>query len=207
MRTLALAATKGGVGKTTLAACLAVEASKKGRVALFDLDPQQSLARWLELRGEDPKIFTVNARSAKQAVEIAQQEGAHLLIIDTPPALMLAIEPAVAVADFVLIPCKPSPLDIESIGPIRELCVECLDRGRHSGFVLSQVFTQGGAGLTEGARLYLKEEGLVLTPIVGHRIAYAGAMADGRTGPEVDKSGKCGEEITALWKAVARELK
>lgn len=47
MKILCLGATKGGVGKSTLAAALAVEASRRNyRVAVLDLDAQQSLARW-----------------------------------------------------------------------------------------------------------------------------------------------------------------
>ena len=52
MRVVVLAAVKGGVGKTTLASCLAVRAAEESkRVALVDLDPQESLVGWWERRG------------------------------------------------------------------------------------------------------------------------------------------------------------
>ena len=47
MRTIAFLTQKGGAGKTTLAASLAVAAAAAGeRVIALDLDPQASLARW-----------------------------------------------------------------------------------------------------------------------------------------------------------------
>ena len=47
MRTIAFLTQKGGAGKTTLAASLAVAAASAGeRVIVLDLDPQASLARW-----------------------------------------------------------------------------------------------------------------------------------------------------------------
>ena len=51
MRTIALLTQKGGTGKTTLAASLAVAAAIAGeRVIALDLDPQGSLTRWGERR-------------------------------------------------------------------------------------------------------------------------------------------------------------
>ncbi len=54
LRILAVAVQKGGTGKTTLAASLAVAAAEAGeRVAALDLDPQGSLAGWGALRSGD----------------------------------------------------------------------------------------------------------------------------------------------------------
>ena len=47
MRTVAFLTNKGGAGKTTLAASLAVAAAEGGeKVIALDLDPQASLLRW-----------------------------------------------------------------------------------------------------------------------------------------------------------------
>jgi chromosome partitioning protein len=60
MITIAVASSKGGTGKTTLSAALAVRAAKDGkRVAMADLDPQKSLVQWWRRRGgtDNPRIF------------------------------------------------------------------------------------------------------------------------------------------------------
>lgn len=50
---IAVAQRKGGAGKSTIAANLATAFAEAGdRVALLDVDPQRSLARWDELRGQ-----------------------------------------------------------------------------------------------------------------------------------------------------------
>jgi len=52
MRTLVLTTQKGGAGKTTLAASLAVAAQQDGeRVLAADIDPQGSLWSWSQRRG------------------------------------------------------------------------------------------------------------------------------------------------------------
>src|SRR6516225_4604954 len=61
MRILASAAHKGGVGKTTLAAHLAVEAERVGAgpVVLLDTDPQESLTDWHKVRvGNRPTLLS-----------------------------------------------------------------------------------------------------------------------------------------------------
>ena len=138
MRTVVLAASKGGVGKTTLAAALAVRAAEEsGNVALIDLDPQGSLGRWWELRGEpdNPRLVT-NVETLAPAIATLRTMGIGWLFIDTPPAIIGTIEPAIRAADVVLVPVKASPLDIEAVDPVVQLCVR---RGRPFAFVMSMV--------------------------------------------------------------------
>ena len=60
MRVLAVASRKGGSGKTTLTAHIAVQAEREGAgpVAMMDIDPQGSLADWWNEREADTPLFT-----------------------------------------------------------------------------------------------------------------------------------------------------
>src|SRR5262245_42578335 len=113
LRVITLASTKGGKGKTTLSSALAVRAAEESkRVALLDLDPQESLASWWTRRGKtkNPKLFETDATT--EANELLVSEGWEWVFVDTAPAKIELIEPGIAVADFVLIPVRPSAFDI-----------------------------------------------------------------------------------------------
>src|SRR6516164_7946730 len=113
LRVVTLASLKGGVGKTTLAGALAVRAAEESRrVALIDLDPQESLASWWTRRGKakNPKLFEVDA--ATEAIELLVSQGWEWAFIDTGPAKIDLIEPGIVVADLVIIPTRPSAFDI-----------------------------------------------------------------------------------------------
>lgn len=103
---LAIAARKGGSGKTTLAAHLAVEAEQigAGPVMLMDLDPQQSLtAWWNDRREETPKLMEVSKNRMKsELVKASRAKG--LVILDTPPLDSQAITAVIDIADLIVIP-------------------------------------------------------------------------------------------------------
>ena len=124
LKVLVVASQKGGSGKTTLAGHLAVQAelSGDGPVGLIDVDPQGSLADWWNERTAPNPFFiqTAVSRLADDIRELAAH-GLELLVIDTPPALTATIADVIRVADLVLIPTRPSPHDLRSIGSTMEL--------------------------------------------------------------------------------------
>lgn len=119
MKTIVIAAQKGGAGKTTLARNLAVAASQDGRdVLCLDLDPQGSLRAWWEGRDADgPSMLDRDpAPDVLRATLNAAQAQFDLCIIDTPPAAPEWLAEALGAADLVLIPVRPSPDDLRAIG-------------------------------------------------------------------------------------------
>ena len=190
---IALVATKGGVGKTTLASALAVRAAQDGgKVALVDTDPLGSLWRWWTLRGEpdNPKIVATDA----EGIGLAIADRWDWIIVDSPPHGLPLIEDAVHRADFAVIPCQPGGFDLPALTEAVGLCV------KHDvpfAFVLNRVRSSGSAG--DASEAYLAEDGPVLKTRIRDRAAYQNAGAAGATGPEVERDGKAAAEIDALW--------
>jgi chromosome partitioning protein len=208
MLRIVLASPKGGVSKTTLAACLSVEASLHlQRVACVDLDPQQSLATWHGLRADagiegKPELVPTGAKlgSALDRVR-AQPEPPDLLVIDCPPGAIGLTRKGIESASLVLVPMKASPLDVETADLMVDLCKEA---AAPFVFLLAQVNAKRQT-MTAGARDFLTERGEVLDVEMTDRQSYAEAMLSGRTGGETkDKTAKA--EVAALWQALGQRL-
>lgn len=206
MRIIVLAASKGGTGKTTLAAALSALAAQTEKAGVADLDPQQSLARWLELRGhfhadlKSPALYV--AETIEGITAQAEKDGVDSIFIDTPPAMISHILPAVTQAHLVLIPVKPSLLDLEAIDPITEMC---RDYQKRFAFILTMVPHE--AATLAASRKYLAHDGKVLKDALFNRQIFATAMIKGGTAGEADKTGKSASEIHGLLLAIRHELR
>ncbi|MDG1707246.1 MAG: ParA family protein [Emcibacteraceae bacterium] len=119
MRVLAVTSQKGGSGKTTLSGHLAVQAELAGAgpVVLVDTDPQGSLTAWWNEREEETPAFAqTNVSRLLSDLDQLRAQGFKLAIIDTPPAITLAIQSVIAVSDLIVIPTRPSPHDLRAAG-------------------------------------------------------------------------------------------
>ena len=205
MKTIVFAASKGGVGKTTLCAALAAYAgaNTKKKVAVIDLDPQGSLTAWWNLRdSESPELIEATAANLSETLEKADASGYAFIFVDTPPGQMKTIEAGVKSADYVLVPCQPSPVDIAAIGDTIAVIEE---EGKPFAFVMNRVIARTRIG--EQAILLLANHGKVAGMPIAQRTSFATAMIDGRSAPEVDGGKHAEQEISALWKFVLSNLK
>ena len=204
MRVIVLAATKGGVGKSTLTCALAVAAHEDGeKVGIIDADPQGSTSDWHSLRKSPSAPKLLEGSSVAKLIEQAKALQLEWVFIDTPPAVVAIIEPAIRQADLVVVPCRPSPLDILAIDPVVGLC-EVHDTP--FVFVLNQVPPR--TTFAEDAGKQLRKAGRVLKEAVGARHGFATAMITGKTAPETERAdGKAREEIDAVWQAIKRLTK
>jgi chromosome partitioning protein len=204
LRVLALASQKGGSGKTTLSGHLAVQAQRAGAgpVVLIDIDPQGSLADWWNEREEDFPAFaqTTVARLASD-LQALRQQGFRLAVIDTPPAITLAIQSVMAVAELVVVPTRPSPHDLRAVGATVDLCERA---GKPLIFVVNSATAK--ARITAEAAVALSQHGTVAPITLHHRTDFAASMIDGRTVMEVDPNGRSALEVTALWNYIADRL-
>src|SRR5262245_21880305 len=202
MNIVTIAAAKGGATKTTVTALLAVRATKGGkRVAMFDLNGDQGdLTQWYALRSK-PKgkpIFLrlIPVQKVSQDIEVCRAEDFDWVFIDTPPSELDLIDTAILKSDAVIIPVRPSIFDIQSVTPIVEICRV---RNRPFSFLLSAVDTKMPK-LTESAMAALVSDGQIFATRIRYLQAYITAVAQGKTGPEVDKSLQA--EVDSLWEEV-----
>ena len=112
MTILTLANSKGGGGKTTIAACLAAELSKSDNtVVLLDADPQRSLTTWHgndSKLGELPLHTDASEKAAERAVDASKKA---IVIVDIAGFATTTLTAILKVSNVVLIPCRVSALD------------------------------------------------------------------------------------------------
>ena len=118
MKTILVASSKGGVGKTTVATQLAAQAANEGlNTVLVDADPQGSATRWAERRSDlESAVLPIDGTRAGWRKRIP--EDAQRVIIDAPAGAMGGdLQPVLEIADAVVVPVPPSALDIEATVP------------------------------------------------------------------------------------------
>jgi len=204
VRVLALATQKGGSGKTTLSGHLAVQMERAGAgpVVLVDIDPQASLADWWnERQSESPAFATTTVSRLATDLEALRQQGFKMAVIDTPPAISIAIQSVIAVADLVIIPTRPSPHDLRAVGATVEMCERA---GKPLMFVVNAGTPK--AKITSEAAIALSQHGTVAPVTVHQRTDFASSMIDGRTVMEANPAGRSAQEIEQLWAYIADRL-
>ncbi|MGN6224425.1 nucleotide-binding protein [Pseudoxanthomonas sp.] len=116
MKTILVASSKGGAGKSTIATNLAASFALDGkRTVLVDADPQGSSTRWAERRAElDSAVLPVDG-TGRRAWRDAVPDDADRVVIDAAAGAMAAdLESFLDKADAVVVPVLPSALDIEA---------------------------------------------------------------------------------------------
>jgi chromosome partitioning protein len=204
MRVLAFASQKGGSGKTTLSGHIAVQAelAGDGPVVLVDMDPQGSLSDWWNERQAAAPVFAQTTVSRlHNDLENLRQQGFKLAVIDTPPAITMAIQSVIQVAELIVIPTRPSPHDLRAAGATVDLCERA---GKNLVFIVNAATPR--AKITQEAAIALSQHGTVAPVTIHHRTDYASSMIDGRTVMECDPTGKSATEIRDLWRYISDRL-
>lgn len=214
MRIISFAQQKGGAGKTTLCASMAVAAAQAGeRVAVVDLDRQRSMTRWAERRaalealGVELDVFAGEAGDVSGAAAELGGQGYTLAVLDTAGVDDPGGVDALRIAHLCIVPVQASTLDMESC----LTTVERLQRLRKAHlFVLNEAdATLMSARNREAFQALYATFGeaapVFETPMV-RRVAHVDAIGAGVGVTEYEPSGKAAKEIRALWSAVQEAL-
>lgn len=205
MRILTFVTQKGGTGKSTLAASIAIAAEEQGqRVHLLDLDPQGTLRNWRSRREADaPAVDHVDAARIGAALDALRKARIDLVVIDTAGTDTPATATAIRHADLCLIPVRPSIVDLEA----SRITVQSIIRlSRPFAFVLNHCPPGRNVRITDAGRA-LKTLGMAAEPPVMTRADYIDAMGLGLGVTEQNASGKAAVEIRALWRWIDRQMK
>jgi chromosome partitioning protein len=197
MKIIAIASRKGGVGKTTLAGHLAVQAERAGMgpVGLMDVDPQGNLADWWNARpSASPLYVGIALSSLGQEVANLSGQGLRYLIVDTPPTVNADVRELIALSELVVIPTRPGPHDLRSIGATIDLVEKA---GKPLVFVVNAAVQN--ARITNETLSLLSRHGHLAPTVVHHRVAFASSMTDGRTVMEIAPNSPGSDEIERLW--------
>jgi chromosome partitioning protein len=202
---ITIAQRKGGAGKTTLAAQLAIAWARQGvRVAVLDIDPQGSLAAWIDLRrarlGTEAIGFDFAALPGWRAAQWVEDRAREtdLVLIDGPPHAETEARIAVRVAGLVLIPVQPSPLDLWATEATLKMA---RDERRRALIVLNRVPPR--SSLTDDIAAELAGAGVPIAAArIGNRVALARAMALGLGVVESAGKAPASTEINALAEEV-----
>ena len=204
MHTIALISRKGGAGKTTLAAALAVAATRAGHeTVLVDLDPQGSGSTWHELREATAPVFTRTTDDRlTRVLRAAAGTGATFAVLDTAPDTDAGTRAAARAADVILIPCRPSAADLSAI----RATVQIAQRARTRTYAVLNAAPVRNP-LVDQARAALARYDLAIAPIVVHqRIDHVHAFVRGLTAQESAPRSKAAHELETLFTWIEEDL-
>ena len=197
---ITVATMKGGSGKSTLASCLAVHWHLRGRhPTLIDADPQRSIMRLVAREralGGVGVVEDATEDASKTARRLAS--GGGLVIIDTPGFRSRTTLDCVAEADFVLVPVKPSPFDVDRMLDTLGIMSDRAD-GRRPLFRCLLTQTTRDSVIARHIRAELVEAGLpVLLSEMTNRVAYPEASLWGATPSLISWKGPAAKEIAVI---------
>ena len=142
-----------------------------GQAAVIDLDPQGSATVWGRLR-----------------------EGVPPVVIDTAPREAGGAAEAARLADLVMIPCRPSAIDLAAI-PATLAAI-----GMADALAVLNARPPRGPWTAQAADA-VRAFGIGLAPVtLGARVAHAKAFTLGRTAQETEPASPAAREIADLYR-------
>ena len=200
---------KGGSGKTTLSANLAVLWSNSGyKVAVIDADAQNSLTYWLEARkkyyGEDDigiTSYNFDVRNLKEEIKQIKSKY-NFIIIDSPPSITFDTIQIIKASDRVFVPVQPSPLDVMATVPFLNLVKQ---EKKNPIIFLNRVMPR--ARLTEAMILRLRYAGAkIARSRISSKVLFAETFSVGRGVIDISVTSDAAKEIINAGNEIIRSF-
>ena len=200
---------KGGTGKTTLAANLAVLWSNSDyKVAVLDADAQKSLTNWMEARkkyyGESDIGIDLHSYNPHSFIEDLKniKKKYNFVIIDSPPSITFETIQIVKNSDKVLVPVQPSPVDLMATIPFLNMTKR---ERKNPLIILNRVLPR--ARLTEAMIMRLRYAGSkIARSRISSRVIYAETFTVGRGVVDISITSDTSKEIIKIGDEILRNL-
>ena len=206
---------KGGSGKSTITMNLASElARQKKDVIIVDTDRQSSTAEWAteRIRNQStlPEIFCVQKYNEIHTTLLDLNKRYEYVLVDTAGRDAPELRSAMIVANKLLIPVRPSQLDLNTIPDMQKIIQESklVNPNLLTLAVLSMAPTNPIVNEAKEAQEFLAEFPSItlLKTIVRDRKIYRDAVSEGLGVVEIDKTSesarKAKKEIQDLVKEI-----
>ena len=201
MRTVVVIGRKGGSGKSTIAANLAIGFHLRGsRTVLVDIDPQRSSIEIFNGRTETQPTVIASSASKLFTLQIAQvREGVDAMVVDTPAVLEEDIAQAVVLADLATLVVRPTFLDLVAAAHTSNI----IRRLQKPGLVIMNQAPPARGGIEPPAVTRaieaLRQLRLPVAPTIIHaRAAYQTVLEVGRSAEEQVAENSSAREMGAL---------
>jgi chromosome partitioning protein len=194
---LAVLAQKGGVGKSTFARSIAVQALLEGKkAAIIDADTQATSYKWSKRRkAAAPAVVQLGERTVAEVVTELSGRGAEFVVVDTPPHSQPIISIVAKASDAALIVTQPYPDDLQEVGTPAGI-LHAL--GKPAAIILNN--TPSRAHAVTMARGALAAFPMPTCPTaITHLMSHPYASANGQTAQEREPKGKAAVELAEIW--------
>ena len=192
---IAIFSGKGGVGKSTVSAVLAVAA---GDSVLIDCDPQASLSHWGDLRESSPEVISLPPTRLKSKLPKLDND---YVIVDTPGALVSGTIDALKLMDLIVI---VTPIDTFELAALNDTLNTAEVARKPIVIIVNRLHPQAKSS---GALEVLSELDIPVCPtVIRERAIHRHLLMEGRTCMDKAPDGVAARELGLVWSWIQEQL-